>query len=71
MCLEVYANGCGEEKGTHLSVLVKMVHGEFDDQLKWPFRGKVFVKLLNQNEDSNHIVRAVCFDDTTWDSIAD
>jgi len=31
--------------------------GEYDDELKWPFKGKVKVELLNQLEDENHITR--------------
>ena len=30
------------------------MRGEFDDHLKWPFRGHVTVALLNQMEDNNH-----------------
>ena len=30
--------------------------GKYDDDLKWPFIGKVTCKLLNQLEDNNHII---------------
>ena len=36
MCLAVYANGVGEGAGTHVSVAVLLLRGEYDDQLKWP-----------------------------------
>ena len=37
MCLKVYANGCGDGKGTHVSVYIYLMKGEFDDNLEWPF----------------------------------
>ena len=61
MCLRVDANGNGRYKGTHLSVLVCLMRGELDDQLKWPFRGKITVKLVNQAEDNDHVVKTVKF----------
>ena len=45
MCLCVYPNGFGEEKGTHVSVAVCLMRGEFDDLLKWPFLGEVTIQL--------------------------
>ena len=37
-----------------ISVLVCLMHGEFDDDLVWPFRGTISFELLNQNADSDH-----------------
>jgi len=48
MCLGVRANGCGPGLGTHVSVLAYLMPGAFDDELQWPFRGKVTVTLCNQ-----------------------
>ena len=48
MCLGIYANSYGERKGTHMSVGVHLMKGEFDDQLKWPFRGQIIIRLLSQ-----------------------
>ena len=31
------------------------MRGEFDNQLKWPFRGSVTFKLITQEEDSDHV----------------
>ena len=45
MCLRVDANGNGDGKGTHVSVFVHLMRGEFDDLLKWPFRGEVTIQL--------------------------
>ena len=37
----VYPNGIKEGKGSHLSVFVAIVKGEYDNILGWPFKGKV------------------------------
>ena len=36
MCLAVYANGVGEGAGTHISLSLLLLRGEYDDKLKWP-----------------------------------
>jgi hypothetical protein len=48
MVLRVDAGGWGEGKGTHVSLAVYMKEGEFDQTLKWPFRGTVSVQVLSQ-----------------------
>ena len=53
MCLRVTANGQGSGKGTHITVGVYLMNGEYDDQLVWPFRGDITIQLLNQNEGAN------------------
>ena len=61
MCFNVYANGYGGSKGSHVSVFVNMMKGEYDDSLKWPFLGDITIQLLNQIEDDDrHHVRAFC-----------
>ena len=54
MCINVYANGIGKGKGTHISVYAYLMRGENDDHLPWPFTGTVVIELLNQLEDRNH-----------------
>ena len=54
MCLCVDANGWKEGKSTHVSVFAHLMRGEFDDYLKWPFRGHLTIAMLNQLEDNNH-----------------
>ena len=53
--LVVYANGSGLGKGTHLSVYVVLMKGEYDEELKWPFNANITIQLLNWSDDSNHI----------------
>ena len=50
MCLNIDANGWGSGEGTHVSVFVYMMKGEFDSHLKWPFKGMITVELVNQKE---------------------
>ena len=65
MCLNVEANGSGKGKGTHVSVFACLMRGEFDDHLKWPFRGHVTVAMLNQLEDNKHTTKTIPFTNTT------
>ena len=55
MCFHVYPNGCGEGLGTHLSVFVAILPGEFDDILSWPFCGEITLHLLNQLQNRDHL----------------
>ena len=63
MCLRLDANGDGE--GTHTSVFVTLMRGEFDDLLKWPFRGCITVAMLNQLESNNHTEKPIRYTETT------
>ena len=65
MCLDVYADGYGDGKGTHVSVGVCLMGGEYDGDLKWPFQGNVTIAMLNQLEDSNHTTDIIRFTDIT------
>ena len=44
----VYPNGEGNAKGTHLSLYVYIMRGEYDDQLKWPFNRVVTIAMFNR-----------------------
>ncbi|XP_064398220.1 TNF receptor-associated factor 5-like [Halichondria panicea] len=52
--INIDANGYGNNKGTHVSVWVYLMRGEYDDQLEFPFKGTIKFELLNQLEDKNH-----------------
>lgn len=62
MCVSVYAGGCSVGEGTHVSVLVHFLRGEFDDNLQWPFQGSVQLSLLNERRDSGHFCAEIKFD---------
>ena len=51
LCLGVYPNGYGIFKDQCVSIYLELMKGEFDDQLKWPFVGKFWIQLLNQDQD--------------------
>ena len=63
MCLRVDAAGNGDGKGTHLSWFLYLMKGPHDDELTWPLRGKIEMKLLNQISDSEHHSMTVTYDD--------
>ena len=65
MCLRVDANGNGDGKGTHVSVFAYLMRGQFDDHLKWPFRGHVVIQLCNQLQDKYHRGHTIHFSETT------
>ena len=52
--LSVGANGNGSGIGTHLSLSVYLLKGEYDDQLQWPFNANITVQLLNWSGDNGH-----------------
>ena len=62
MCLIVDANGHGSGEGTHVSVFVNLMRGEYDDDLLWPFRGDIKFQLCNCREDMGHIKHRLDFD---------
>ena len=61
MCINVYANGDGDGKNTHLSVTVSLLCGHFDNELWWPFRGYITIQLLNQLKDEEHHTEKIHF----------
>ena len=62
MTIEVHANGIDDSEGTHVSIYVSILEGEYDTELSWPFVGKVTFTLLNQLEDNNHRTMISIFD---------
>jgi hypothetical protein len=67
MQLKVFPNGTGEGAGTHISMFVLIVPGEFDDLLAWPFCGIITVHLINQHKNGCSVVHKVNY--TTVDSL--
>ena len=54
MCINVDANGSGDGAGTHVSVYVHLMRGEYDSRLVWPFRGDITILLVNHSNDQDH-----------------
>ena len=67
MCFGVVAKGQCDGEGTYVSIYCCLNRGEYDDQLKWPFRGAITIQLLNQSSDEGHWEETVQFDDTLDD----
>jgi len=57
MCARLYLNGDGMGRGTHLSLFFVVMRGEFDALLRWPFRQKVTMMLLDQ-DNVEHVIDA-------------
>ena len=71
VCLCIIANGEGPAQGHYTSVLIHMMRGEFDDQLKWPFRGIITVMLVDQEGGEDHWSQNVHITKRTPDEVAD
>ena len=70
ICLQVYPNGYGDSNRTHVSVFLHILHGPFDAQLKWPFRAKITVQIVNQAGDDNHHETTINYNDQTPETSA-
>jgi len=64
----LFLNGNGGGEDSHLSIYIKILPGEFDSILKWPFRHTVSFSLLDQNPDRTAAVNIVesFLPDPTW-----
>ena len=63
MCMGVDANGQASGAGTHVSVAVHLMRGEYDSRLVWPFRGDITIQLVNYSNDQDHHDETVHFND--------
>ena len=57
MCARIYLNGDGMGKGTHISLFFVVMRGQYDALLRWPFRQKVTLMLLDQ-DNIEHVIDA-------------
>jgi TNF receptor-associated factor 4 len=48
MRIKIYPNGFTDARGTHMSLLVALYRGEFDNHLRWPFDGSITVQAYNR-----------------------
>ena len=55
---------------TRIAVFVHLMQGDFDNALKWPFRGDITIQLLNQLQNRGHYEKTVAFTDMTPDIYA-
>ena len=54
-CIVVFPHGDYEGRGTHVSVCIETLPGEFDATLQWPAKFTITLQLLNQHMDQDHI----------------
>ena len=66
MCLKVFPNN----EGSSVDIGVCLMRGGFDKQLKWPFQGKVTVKVINQVQDKEHYTETVDFNSASGAAIS-
>ena len=53
--LNIDTNGHGNARNTHLTAYLKQLKNEFDKELQWPIKFKVYLEIINQRGDhSNH-----------------
>ena len=57
ICARLYLNGDGMGRGTHISVFLVVMRGQYDALLRWPFRQKVTFILLDQ-DNVEHVIDA-------------
>lgn len=50
LCLRIYFNGVGSGVGEYIAVFVHLMKGPYDDDLKWPFPGKIKLSILDQSK---------------------
>ncbi|XP_072331583.1 TNF receptor-associated factor 2-like [Scyliorhinus torazame] len=48
LCCRIYPDGDGNGKGSHISLFLAIIKGEYDEVLPWPFRQKVIFMLMDQ-----------------------
>ncbi|XP_065214318.1 TNF receptor-associated factor 4 isoform X1 [Planococcus citri] len=63
----VFLNGNGAGEGTHISVYIKILPGEYDALLRWPFAHTVSFTLFDQGEKPYNIVESFV-PDPSWEN---
>ena len=57
----VFLNGNGSGEGSHLSLYIRVVPGQYDNLLEWPFKLPIYFKLVDQSsemEQRTHILES-------------
>ena len=60
----MFANGFGDHEGSHVSMFVRLMKGENDQYLQWPFKGDITIRLLNWKEDKQHVEKIIQFNES-------
>ena len=59
LCIRANLNGVDGGNGSHISLFIHFMRGEFDDILDWPFKGRITLSILDQGEPKQHIVEVL------------
>ncbi|XP_016087519.1 TNF receptor-associated factor 5-like isoform X2 [Sinocyclocheilus grahami] len=54
LSVRAYLGGDSSGRGTHLSLYITIMRGDFDSLLPWPFRQNITLTLLDQSGSRNH-----------------
>jgi hypothetical protein len=54
LSFSVYCDGNKRGAGSHISAYIHIKSGEHDDELNWPFRRSITIRLIDQKEGTNH-----------------
>ena len=66
MAVLIRPNGFSIRQGTHVSLHVSLLPGEFDDQLHWPFNGKVTIEAYNCGSEQWSFKRVIEMNEDIW-----
>lgn len=61
MCIGIDASGSEEGNQTHVSVYANLMKGDYDDYLKWPFKGCITIELCNQKGPTGNLKEEIVF----------
>ena len=53
LCGRIYLNGDGTGRGTHLSIFIVVMRGNFDELLAWPFPLRITYILMDQSNEEH------------------
>ena len=72
MQVSLFVNGNGAGEGSHMSAYIKVLPGEYDSILKWPFKHTVSFTLLDQTPERKTAVNIVesFLPDPNWPNFA-
>jgi len=62
MCARIYLNGDGAGKGSHVSLFIVVMRGNYDALLTWPFPLRVTLAILDQDDVSRSHVESFLSD---------
>ena len=59
LCIRANLNGVDNGNGSHVSLFIHFMRGDFDDILDWPFKGRITMTIMDQGEHRQHIVEVL------------